>query len=122
MAAFPTFRGRHHKRADPPPVRERRRRIQIVNPFVPLPIPAFTSHLFFAAAASAGHPYLAQLPAATGSGKWLVVVKIDANAHDVVVIPNGTDTINGVNSADNLVNQWDVGRYTDAASGAWIKW
>jgi hypothetical protein len=80
--------------------------------------------VFIFASATAGADIIENLPAATGSGRILIFKKMDANAHNVVITPNGTDTIDGVNNAtlSTLTIQYDALRLVDAASGAWAIW
>ena len=59
---------------------------------------------------------------AAGSGNVAIIKKIDANAHNIAVTPNGSDTIDGVNAAVDIAIQWSVLRVVDAASGAWDAW
>lgn len=72
--------------------------------------------------ASSGADFVFNLPAATGSGNVAIIKKIDANAHNIAVTPNGSDTIDGVNAAVDIAIQWSVLRVVDAASGAWDTW
>jgi hypothetical protein len=77
--------------------------------------------LFLAASASAGADFIANLPQALATGNVAVIKKMDANAHNIVVTPFGTDTIDGANAVDNISAQWAVNRYLDYAAGAWAK-
>ncbi len=51
-----------------------------------------------------------------------VIKKMDANAHNVVVGPDGADTIDGVNSAVNstITIQNDTIKLVDFAAGVWL--
>lgn len=77
---------------------------------------------FFAASAGASADTILNLPQATGSGRVIVVYKVDANAHNIAITPKGSDTINGSNSALNLGSQYDVRRLIDYGSGTWALW
>ena len=74
----------------------------------------------FQCSSSAGADFVFNLPVASGSGSVGVIVKIDSNAHNIAVTPNGTDTINGVNAAVNVSVQWDSVTIVDVGSGAWV--
>jgi hypothetical protein len=76
---------------------------------------------FIAAASSAGADIAVNLPQAAGSGRALVIVKTDANAHNVVVTASGSDTINGAATV-NLSSQYQALRIVDAAAGEWLEW
>lgn len=77
---------------------------------------------FIAAAAGAGADTVVNLPSAIGAGNRVIVKKTDANPHNISVVPNGTDTIDGVNAAVNISSQWGVLRLIDAAAGGWMTW
>jgi hypothetical protein len=81
-----------------------------------------STDVFIGAAASAGAATVVNLPAATGSGRVLIILKTDSNAHNITITPNGADTINGSNSSINLASQYDILRIADWMSGAWLKW
>lgn len=76
----------------------------------------------YLASSDAGADFVFNLPAATGSGQIAVVKKMDANAHNIAITPNGTDTIDGVNAAVNIALQYDALRLVDSAAGAWSIW
>lgn len=90
------------------------------------PYTVVTTDEFIAASAGAGADTVVDLPAAVGSiqgtSRALIIIKMDANAHNVAVTPAGADTINGVAAAVNLASQYDVVRLVDAAAGMWVKW
>jgi len=65
--------------------------------------------------------FIFNLPVATGSGNVGVIKKVDANAHSVVITPNGTDTIDGVNATVSIAAQWSYVKICDAQAGAWQK-
>ncbi len=82
-----------------------------------------TQITLYLANSSAGADFIFNLPVATGTGDALIVKKVDANAHNIAVTPNGTNTIDGVNAAVNLTTQWvPVLRLIDSAAGAWSVW
>lgn len=83
---------------------------------------ATAQNVFLDASSSAGADFIANLPAASGSGFIVVVKKTDANAHNIAITPNGTDTIDGLNSARNLANQYDAHALIDVATGKWDIW
>ncbi len=86
---------------------------------------ATSQNVFLDASASAGADFIANLPHATGSGFIVVVKKTDANAHNVAITPDpirGTDTIDGLNAARNLANQYDAHALIDVAAGKWDIW
>jgi hypothetical protein len=58
------------------------------------------------------------LPAASGQGRILTFKKIDAAANGVIIMPNGTDTIDGLSMYGLLVENVSV-TIQDAAPGAW---
>ena len=74
----------------------------------------------FPCSASAGADFVFNLPAATGTGHVAVIKKMDPNAHNIAVTPNGTDTIDGVNAAVDVSIQYDTVTVCDYALGAWI--
>jgi hypothetical protein len=82
--------------------------------------------VFIGASASAGADMVINLPPAIASGRILIVKKMDANAHNIVILPYGTDTVDEVNSAVNstITIQNDVTRLHDPtwAAGGWIVW
>jgi len=73
----------------------------------------------FRCSAGAGADFVFNLPAATGSGQWCVIKKMDANAHNIAVTPNGGDTIDGANAAVNVAVQNDALWLCDTVAGAW---
>jgi hypothetical protein len=79
------------------------------------------SDQFIGASASAGSDTVINLPAATGSGRVIIVKKMDSNAHNIDVTPNGTDTIDGLNAADVIAVQYASVNYVDYGAGAWAK-
>lgn len=76
----------------------------------------------YLANSSAGADFIFNLPAATGSGEAAIIKKMDANAHNIAVTPNGADTIDTVNAAVNVTTQFAVLRVIDSAAGAWSVW
>jgi hypothetical protein len=94
--------------------------VTIDNTFSPYTVGA-TDELI-AASAGAAAATVVNLPVATGSGRTLVVKKMDANAQNIAVTPSGTDTIDGANAAVNITLRWDKVRLVDLAAGAWGTW
>lgn len=69
--------------------------------------------------ATAG-PVVANLPAAATVGQMAIVQKVDSSGNSVEGKPNGTDTINGVNSNTQPITlQWDAILLVVVAVGAW---
>jgi hypothetical protein len=58
------------------------------------------------------------LPAATGTGRNLRIIKTDSTGGTVTITPNGSDTIEG-NSSVALYAQYDYIELLDIASGVW---
>lgn len=83
------------------------------------PPPSIT---FIASSATAGADKVENLNPATGSGVFLVYKKMDANAHDIVITPDGTDNIDGVNAAKHITIQNDTLGLYDRAAGEWSVW
>jgi hypothetical protein len=77
--------------------------------------------VLYLANASVAAPFVFNLPAATGSGLVIVIKKMDSNAQNIAVTPNGTDTIDGVNAAVNITIQYDDITVCDIGTGAWAK-
>lgn len=80
-----------------------------------------TTDEFLAVSAGAASPTAIDLPPATGSGRTLVIKKVDANAEAVEVVPFGTDTIDGSNAPDSWTVQYQTNQYIDYAAGVWFK-
>ena len=60
------------------------------------------------------------LPAATGSGRVIVIKRMDAfKKAPVNITPNGTDTIDGLAATLPLTAQFESYSLEDAAPGAW---
>lgn len=74
---------------------------------------------YIAASAGASADTIVNLPAATGSFREIEISKRDANAHNIAVTPNGSDTINGSAGASNITVQFDTLRLRDIAIGEW---
>jgi hypothetical protein len=79
-------------------------------------------YTLFQCSASAGADFIFDLPPATGSGEVAIVKKMDANAHNIVITPNGTDTIDGTNATVSITIQMDAVKLVDSAAGAWSVW
>jgi hypothetical protein len=58
------------------------------------------------------------LPAATGTGRNLRIIKTDSTGGTVTITPNGSDTIEG-NASVALYAQYDYIELLDIASGVW---
>jgi hypothetical protein len=69
-------------------------------------------------AAGASTPIVINLPAATGTGRVIKMVKTDSNAVACTLTPNGTDKVNG---AASLATSTPLASYQiiDGASGQW---
>ena len=77
---------------------------------------------YYRCSSSVGADFVFNLPAATGSGDIAIIKKLDSNAHNIAVTPNGSDTIDGVNAVSNISIQYSTLQLVDAASGAWDSW
>jgi hypothetical protein len=76
--------------------------------------------VYIRAQATSGSDCTLNLPAASGNiGRSIVVKRTDANAHNVLLHPNGTDTIDGVNSNFTISIQYEEFAVVVGASGAW---
>lgn len=62
--------------------------------------------------------YTVNLPAATGTGRIITVIKADSGAGAVTVTPNGADTIEG-GANKSLANQYKKCVLLDGASAVW---
>ncbi len=77
---------------------------------------------FIAASAGAGADTVVNLPAAVGSGRIVIVKKVDANPHNIAVTPVVvTDVIDGATGPDAITMQWAAVSYIDYLQGAWGK-
>lgn len=72
-----------------------------------------------AVTASATMNVTVNLPAASGSGRILIVY--NNGTHNVVINANGSDTING-SSSETLSSQYSVLRLQDTETGLWNLW
>ena len=61
-----------------------------------------------------------KLPAATGSGRFLRIKKVDASANAVTVTPNGTDKVEGASTVA-LSSQYAFCTLFDDSKGVWLK-
>lgn len=59
------------------------------------------------------------LPAATGTGAKLLIVKTDSSSNAITVSPSGTDTIEG-STSKSISSQYGKLGLVDAASGLWL--
>jgi hypothetical protein len=75
--------------------------------------------VFLAAAAGASTVTTIDLPVAAGTGRVVVVTKTDSNAHDIIILPSGSDTINGATSY-SLTSQYASVSLIDAIVGEWL--
>jgi hypothetical protein len=75
---------------------------------------------YIRASAGAGADCTLNLPAASGNvGRLIYVKREDSNAHNVLVHPNGTDTIDGLNSNYTVSIQYEEFGFVVGATGAW---
>lgn len=85
----------------------------------PFAVPTFSfTELILLASAGVGN-LIVNLPPAVGSQKKVTVKKMDGNATYVNVTPNGTDTIDGLNEALSITQQYATITVFDGALGAW---
>jgi hypothetical protein len=82
------------------------------------PYPVNSTDVVIAAAAGSAAPTIIDLPPATGSGRTITVKKTDANAQDVTLDPDLSDTIDGASSYD-LSTQYQSVSITDHATAVW---
>jgi hypothetical protein len=76
------------------------------------------ANIYIRGSATAGANQVVNLPAATGSGVILMFKKMDSNPHNLVVTPNGTNTIDTYASY-TLTTQFSAIQILDAAAGVW---
>lgn len=74
---------------------------------------------FYACNASAGADFILDLPAAMGTQLTIIVKKVDANAHNIVITAAGSDTIDG-SSTFSISTQYISVNLIDAAVGTWL--
>lgn len=90
------------------------------NPSCSTSYTILTTDVYIRASALSGGDCTLNLPAASGNiGRSIVVKREDANAHNVLVHPNGSDTIDGVNSNYTMGIQYEEYAFTVGATGAW---
>lgn len=77
------------------------------------------SYLVLADASSLGSNLIVTLPlnTTTSIGKSIIIKKVDNSNSPICIIPNGTDTIDGLNSSQYLYNQGDCITITSSESG-----
>jgi hypothetical protein len=90
------------------------------------PYPVTATDYFIQASASAGADIIVNLPTSVGPdpngrSRVLVIKKLDANPHNVVVTAAGADTIDGL-ATQTITLQYDSLRLWDGAAGAWSIW
>jgi hypothetical protein len=85
------------------------------------PYTVTTANYLVLGSSSASADLVLNLPASSGSDNVYCAKKMDSNAHNVGVKPAGSDTIDGVNSQDNIAIQYQENCYVDGSSGAWSK-
>ena len=73
----------------------------------------------FLVSSGASADFIFNLPPAIGGGQVVVVKKMDANPFNVNIVPNGTDTIDGVNAQVVITTQYDTVTLCDALAGQW---
>ena len=83
-----------------------------------LPIP---EKLFLAASASPTSGTIILLPGAVGSQRIITIQKADAYAQNIIVTPQGSDTIDGQAGVDNIPAALMAWTYLDYAKGQWVK-
>jgi hypothetical protein len=93
--------------------------VVVTNAMSPYTAAAVTQSTFYLVAAGVAADTIFNLPVAAGSLIPIIVKKTDANAFNVVVTPNGTDTIDGVNAVQTITVQGDGLDLTDTGAGAW---
>jgi hypothetical protein len=93
--------------------------VTVTNAQSPYAAAAMVGTVLFLVAAGVAADTVFDLPPATGSLGIFIVKKSDANARNIAITPNGTDTIDGVNAAVNISVQNDGIELVDAATGAW---
>ena len=76
---------------------------------------------FIAASAGASADTTIDLPSATGSGRFMIVSKEDAHAHNVIIAAAAGDLINGAATYD-LTSQYQIARLEDLAANVWRLW
>lgn len=75
--------------------------------------------VLFLCSAGTAAPFVFNLPPATGSANVAIIKKVDSNAQNVNVVPNGTDTIDGVNATVSISSRNAFIQLADAATGQW---
>lgn len=93
--------------------------ITVTNAMSPYSAAAVTQSTFYLVASGVASDTIFDLPVAAGSLFPIIVKKTDANAFNVVVTPNGTDTIDGVNAVQTITVQGDGIELTDTGVGTW---
>lgn len=83
----------------------------------PFTIPSGVN-FYLDASATSGADQTVNLPTAIGSFYTIVVAKADSNAYNIVITPNGTDTIDG-NATYTLTTEYQTVTLLDVGSGLW---
>ena len=83
------------------------------------PYTVLGTDVFIAASSGSTSNTTINLPVATGSGRTIIIKKIDANAHNVVVMASGSDTIDG-SASFSITLQYQSISVNDAAAGSWF--
>jgi hypothetical protein len=61
-------------------------------------------------------------PDAAGRTRILIFIRTDATAFHWTLVPDGTDTIDGVNADVNIDGPYNTMRLISRAPGAWLSW
>jgi hypothetical protein len=85
----------------------------------PYTVAPLTADLWLRVPTPAGADFIVNFPAAIGSGFKVSIKRIDNGAHFVQATPNGTDTIDGANSAAIMTRGYMELDFLDGAAGAW---
>jgi hypothetical protein len=92
--------------------------LNVENSESPFPIPAGAN--LISAASGADRDTELILPPATGSGDTHAFEKIDKNTTNVVVVPHGSDTIDGDRKSVKMTGAYNSFRVLDIAPGHWV--
>ncbi len=82
------------------------------------PYDVVAADMFLAVWAGVSTPTVINLPAATGSGRVIIVKKVDSNAQDVTVTAANFDIIDGTATV-NISAQYTAFSFIDYAAGQW---
>jgi hypothetical protein len=92
--------------------------LNVENSESPFPIPAGAN--LISAASGADRDTELILPPATGSGDTHAFEKIDKNTTNVVVVPHGSDTIDGDRKSVKMTGAYNSFKVLDIAPGHWV--